>query len=323
MSVPLCPIALDLDGALRQQPGLWDALEASIDLTPFGERLRLRCSAATAAAARERIARVRQRVPAPWLTYLGSGDWHHLSLVLLETLTARRPVTLLLIDNHPDWHRLPPRYHCGNWLAGALRHSALEEVIIVGVDGPDLRTLGLLWAPYRELAGGRLRLIPWEQRTVVFPLRRAGGGAASARPFAASRRFPTCADAGADGMFAGLAEELAGRDVYISIDKDCLRRADASSDWEQGRMSLDQLRRGLGSLRRSCAVIGADCCGDRAMRPLKGLVKRMDAGRWRSAWAAPTSVDHERNQGANLAILGALSSTLPAYEASPWTRSHG
>jgi arginase family enzyme len=75
-------------------------------------------AAASAVERASAIQRARARMAdtaagAPAVTMIGSGDFHHLAVLLLER--AREPVTVIHFDNHPDWVRWAPRWHCGSW----------------------------------------------------------------------------------------------------------------------------------------------------------------------------------------------------------------
>src|SRR5215472_15075018 len=112
---------LDLDGALENQTSLstvapWQSL-ARLPMRDLAPRLRLWSRARAMRAARDRIHA--QRCSEPTLHLLGSGDFHHLAVPLIEQ--AGEPITIIHIDNHPDWVRLAPRWHCGSWVNQALR----------------------------------------------------------------------------------------------------------------------------------------------------------------------------------------------------------
>ena len=50
--------------------------------------------------------------------------------------------------------------------------------------------------------------------------------------------------------------------VYISIDKDVLNHDSAITDWDQGNICLDDLKRLLDSIFKNEKVIGMDICGE-------------------------------------------------------------
>lgn len=63
------------------------------------------------------------------------------------------------------------------------------------------------------------------------------------------------------GKVDDLLSALAGHRVYLSIDKDVLRREEARTDWSQGRYSLATLKGWLGDLL-TMDVIAVDLCGE-------------------------------------------------------------
>ncbi len=89
-----------------------------------------------------------------------------------------------------------------------------------------------------------------------------------------------------------LSRHIAGRAVYISIDKDVLDPGEAVTAWDQGHMRLDQLI-GLICLVRSMGrLVGCDVCGEADLDPL-----------------TPHSLADQvldRNNRANAAILDAI-----------------
>src|SRR5262245_15074250 len=93
---------LDLDGSIPRQSALIARHRPErVDLREWGPRIRLGCRFG-------RFERFCDALPAPAaeapvLHFLGSGDFHHVTLALVRRLAA--PVNLLVLDNHPDWMR--------------------------------------------------------------------------------------------------------------------------------------------------------------------------------------------------------------------------
>ena len=61
--------------------------------------------------------------------------------------------------------------------------------------------------------------------------------------------------------------------LYISIDKDVLRKEDARTNWDQGGLALEQLLKWLELAFEKRKVIGADICGENppdTARPVSG-----------------------------------------------------
>lgn len=306
----LLPLCLDVDGGLPRQKQVVRALHEVAALRSSEDALRLWATTQGLAAVREVLCRWQVRYPQPWLTFLGSGDCHHLTLLLLDTLSeSARPVTLVVIDNHPDWFAVPPRYHCGNWVSGALRLSWLRAVILIGQDSPDLQGPCFWRAPFNELRSGRVSLFPYGRSRIGVPLRwpRTVAGAAGSvrRWYGVELSFQTIQQRGAQRLFDELAARVAGQRVYLSIDKDCLAAPFAVTDWEQGRLSLDELRYGIQRVREAATIVGADVCGDAAQEPLRGFWKRLDAAR--PMTGAVLSADQRRvNEETNLSLLDAF-----------------
>ena len=61
--------------------------------------------------------------------------------------------------------------------------------------------------------------------------------------------------------FLAFAKELADEAVYVTIDLDCLRAAEAVTNWESGRFTVDDLEWALGELRNATRVVAGDICG--------------------------------------------------------------
>jgi len=302
-------INLDVDHSIAAQPELQSRLQEIITLTEHQDNLRLWANEEGLSALRNKLRQFRQEHPEPWLTFVGSGDLHHLTLALLESLPHPAPFTLVLIDNHPDWFCEKPVFHCGNWLSGALRLPGLQSARLVAQDSEDLKGHHFWTAPWPELCSGRLKIYPYRRQRSLVPLRWSApvkGVQAWKQTLAGTEfTYQTVDSLGETAFFDMLAHALQGQRIYLSIDKDCLREEDALTDWEQGCLSLSGLVHGIRRLRESCEIIGADVCGERAPTPLKGLVKRLDAGRLQEQ-TIPADQVNRLNEQTNLAILNAF-----------------
>ncbi len=313
----MLPLGLDVDGSLPRQEQLVRTLHEVAAVRPHEDALRLWATPQGLAAVREVLRRWQVQYPQPWLTFLGSGDFHHLTLLLLETLLDQTPpVTLILIDNHLDWFAVPPRYHCGNWVSGALRLPWIRAAVLMGQDSPDLRGSRFWTAPFGELCTGRVSLFPYGRSRIRVPLRwpkTVSGASGSARRwYGVELSFQTLQQCGTQQLFEELASRVAGQRVYLSIDKDCLAAPFAVTDWEQGRLSLEELRYGIHCLQKETQFVGADVCGEAAPEPLRGFWKRFDAGRLRTG-TVRCADDSRVNEQTNLALLDAFT---PAQRAS-------
>ncbi|MGE5167635.1 MAG: arginase [Deltaproteobacteria bacterium] len=251
---------LDLDGSVAAQASLrsvapWDSV-STIDLRDLAPALRLWSRDRTVRLARERIAA--QAPDGPTLHLLGSGDFHHLAAVLMER--AREPFTVVHIDNHPDWVRLAPRWHCGSWVNRALRLPRVERVVTLGPCSDDLVRPDLKGGNLPALAAGRIVLFPWEhapsrvwRRVADGPGRHWVNGHIHWQNLAESD-FETALDA--------IISLVTTDAVWLSIDKDVLDEREALTNWDQGRMPLSALLRIIDAVGARKRIIGADICGE-------------------------------------------------------------
>ncbi|MGV3487857.1 MAG: arginase family protein [Tuberibacillus sp.] len=81
--------------------------------------------------------------------------------------------------------------------------------------------------------------------------------------------------------------------IYISIDKDVLDKTFAKTNWDHGRMDLHTLLKCLSELTANVQVDGVDICGE-------WLVSL------ENAFTPSSRINIQKNEKANLAILGAL-----------------
>jgi Arginase family len=263
---------LHLDDALAVQPALrasaqcFDLVE--LEARDLGPALRLWTRPPAFAALRARLRR-HMTGPGPWLSFAGSGDFHHVSILLMARAIAATggPVTVIHFDNHPDWVRFARGVHCGSWVARAVRMSAVQRLITVGVCSSDIeRPRDTDLAP---ILAGKLE---------IYPYRRRGGHASLEL---GGHVWPTIGSLGEQRFVDLLLRRIPTRDVYVTIDKDALRPADAVTNWDQGALSLHGLADMLGAIAAGHRIIGADVVGDwsapRYAGVVDGLLKRAES----------------------------------------------
>lgn len=306
-------LALDTDGSVLAQAQTAASADQVLNLRGVEHKLRLFAGPEDAALLIGALTDLRRTHPEPWCTFLGSGDFHHLSLMLLESLGAStEPFTLVVIDNHPDWFAERPRYHCGNWVAGALTLPFIERVILVGQDSNDLQGIKFHSIPISELASGRLTVCPARRKRsfapLLWPKIEAQPSTLLPRWWGTEVRFSTLEERSAPAFFDSLAETLRGRRVYLGIDKDCVGRSFLRTDWEQGRLSSANLMAGVRAIANKANIIGVDICGELATTRLRGLWKCLDARRF--VWQSPKQAESDAHQRLNLELLNNLSKAL-------------
>lgn len=255
---------LDLDGSLLRQKRLLQAGDfRTASLADWGPDIRLACGFG-------RFARFMQVVHSQWpgsssrapqLTYYGSGDFHHVTLALLESVCE--PINLLVLDNHPDWMRGVPFLHCGTWLYHAARLPHVRSIFHVGGD-VDFDNYYRPLAPWSLLWNNKIRVIPGARR-----FRR---GPWANIPHQSLREALTL-----DRPFAEWEEELQSAPLYISFDKDVLRAEESVVNWDSGHLYKDEvfavLEAFLDLAGGRCA--GMDVLGDWSPVRIRGLLRHM------------------------------------------------
>ncbi len=249
-------VHLDLDGAWSKTPH--DLPE--LDLTSWGPLLRFTSSPR---AIEDFFREVEPRL-ADFILY-GSGDFHHLTALWLRRL--REPLTLIAFDNHPDWDMRPPRWACGGWINRALELPQVKRAVVWGCGNFEC------WWPYQIFGNrkaeraGKLVVHPW----------------ADDRPAKARRRRGAILQENWRQHFETFARELAGENLYVTIDLDCLAPDLAWTNWENGRFHYEDLVWAVDMLRRHARIPAGDLCGAWS-RPSFARVKQ------RLAW----EIDHPR-----------------------------
>jgi hypothetical protein len=234
---------LNFDDSVTRQTEFIDRDKANIvDLTGVGPAARLWADPAQADAIRRSL-NPDQR---SWITFLGSGDYHYVSSLLLEQFDE--PLTLVVFDHHPDWDRMPPRYGCGAWVSRALERKNIDQIILVGNASEDLAFPSILTGNVGSAKSGRLVMAPFSvPRRQVWPLNGIPWHPLESNP---------------EGAFSDLVDQMPRRKVYVSIDKDCLTAPYALTNWEEGRLSLDLLFALIRVLKQKCEIIGLDVTGE-------------------------------------------------------------
>lgn len=295
------PLFLHLDGALDGQPTLLAQGQfrrlAAHDLGPA---LRLWSRPAALAALK---ARLQYHVPATGadLVFAGSGDFHHITPMLVERAMAPAgpgPVTIIHFDNHPDWVRFGPGLHCGSWVGPAARLPGVAKLITVGVSSGDLCPGAMKQADLSLLEEGRVEIYPYRTPNGA-PTLDLGG-----------HQWPTIEAMGEQAFPAFLAGRIETEAIYITIDKDVLRQQDALTNWDQGRIALAYLELLILAVMRGRRTIGADIVGDWS-KPHYGpgawaaLLKRGEAflDQPRAGPRAPLDVIRMVNETTNLRLM--------------------
>ncbi len=252
------PVVLDLDGSVGPLHG-----EYRLALQGHQEALRFACGLATLHAL---VPTLDAQLPAPaahGTVFMGSGDFHHLSwLLLTRQLRAVPPaskgVRVVVLDNHPDNMRLPWGVHCGSWVRRVALLPKVSHTYVVGITSDDIG-----WRHSWENQLGPLRagkLSYWSVGVDTSWSRWLGLAGAF-------RNFPDM-QALIDAFAALLRAQP--KPTYLSIDKDVFAPEVVRTNWDQGRLQLPQALALIDALRGQ--IVGSDVTGE------------VSSYRYRSAW---------------------------------------
>ena len=293
---------LHLDAALDRQ----DVLAARVGehggpvvgARDLGPALRLWSRPAALEQLRARLRRDLPVAAGPALVFSGSGDFHHVTPILLERaieVAGCAAVTVVHFDTHPDWVRFANGAHCGSWVGRAARLPGVARVVTVGVCSPDIRRPDARRADLDLLVEGRLELYAYAAPDGGDVVQLCGRG------------WPTIAAMGEADFAAFLPGRIATEAVYVTIDKDVLRADDAATNWDQGRTSLALLKTLLAPLLAEHRLIGADVVGDWSPAVygggvVAGVMKRGEA-LLDQPWSRPPARTRAANELVNLELL--------------------
>lgn len=272
---------LDFDSSLTCQKELLVKYPAEIiDLKDLGPQVRLWIDHPVRKELLTRIKNSQSNA----ITFLGSGDFHHISYLLTDNI--EEDFSLIVFDAHPDMDIVPPRLGCGSWITHALKSRNIKKCILVGISLAGIFTSATP-GDFDLIDKDRLELYPYSARKKSglildkFNWQRLKGNDLKVFFSKVLKRIPT-------------------RKVYVSIDKDCLRSEFALTNWEEGELSLDELLLMLGLIKDSLDIIGMDITGDYSSSSGASRAKTF------SAKGMPEDLILSVNQSTNLAILGKI-----------------
>lgn len=254
-------IVIDLDGVAAQPPlaaRIADGRAARVDARDLAAKLRILAAREARREAMRRAGRALGDRTGPPVYFYGSGDFHHLCATFLEA--ESEPLTVIQFDHHADWTRWPKTHNCGAWVCRALELACVDKVITLGPSGSDLDWPQLSLADLGALRAGRIELYPWSRG----PSRIWGdcGEGPSHASSGGALRWRTLADEDWPAFLGELCGRIATRRVWITLDKDCLPRADAITNWDQGEMPLDRILDAIAIFAERFEIAGIDVCGD-------------------------------------------------------------
>ena len=216
------PIIMNFSGIYREEDFWEDQEPVWLDFQRL-QGVNCYCTPEAEAAIKEKIC----DLPVQGIHFLDSGNYHYLSKFWLEKI--QEPFSLLVFDNHTDMQEAAffGLLSCGSWAGEVLdTHELLSHICVAG---PGLKD-------FREYKGQA-----WAKLTRICREELSDGGEEILREF---------------------LETDPDLPLYISIDKDVLRKEEARTNWDQGELALDQLLKLLELIFEKRKVIGADICGE-------------------------------------------------------------
>ena len=299
---------LDLDASLPEQEPvrerLADGRARRLDLSGLGSALRLWSSARDWRRLEAALAEDEAANGAPFLTMIGSGDYHHVSAALIAR--APGPLTVIHFDNHPDWCRCFPARHCGGWVNMALAQSHVRRVVTLGPCADDLNRPDRKGANLNALSNSTLQVFPWDHPPTLSRREVADGAGHHCRNGLILWR--NLVDEDFRAFLRGLIETLPTKRIWITVDKDVLALDEAVTNWDQGRMPLARVVEAIQLLGERCEIVGADLCGYYAPARQRHPMKLAEAWMDQPRRAPKGGVDaaRRRNEQTNTVLLGAL-----------------
>lgn len=233
------PLVLDFDGSVT---GLDNATVLS--LSHWQQRIRFGCRWSDWRQMRDELG---TQIPDHYgCVFLGSGDYHHLSYLLLQRLPADQPLQLIICDNHPDNMRYPFGIHCGSWVYHASRLPQVTRIHVLGICSQDIALQHAWENHFSPLL--RQKLNYWNIGVDSRWINWIGAKRCN-------HHFSH-----ADDLLTAFLQQLAPLPVYFSLDKDVLAEQVVRTNWDQGRFQIAHVE----ALLDACAdrLVGMDITGE-------------------------------------------------------------
>jgi hypothetical protein len=201
----------------------------------------------------------------PAIHFFDNGNYHYMSK--LWTDRVQEPFSLIVFDHHPDMQ--PPRFggilSCGGWVLEVLENNKfIQNVVIIGVADhladeirEELTQTGnpqilnkVTFIKESELSSIGLDSSP---KSLTLLKQQVAKYRISATP------------QNDDGNRIHLTSHTThSTPIYLSIDKDALAPAFAATNWDQGSLTLDALKKFITEIAANHKILGIDICGERA-----------------------------------------------------------
>lgn len=301
---------LNFDDSIIKQKNLLLGYENEVwDLKDLGMSVRFWMNSAVRSLIEKRIRNSTRNL----ITFLGSGDFHHIT----ELLVARfdKPISVISFDFHPDWEVFGPRFGCGSWVSEVLNRKNILKFVLLGTSSKDISSFNIQGANLSSLKDGRLEIYPYSHQPSVVFLKKIPKNVSVRIEnglFFNKIYWDELKNKKLEDFFQNLLKRMPTREVYVSIDKDCLNNDYSLTNWEEGGFSLDELLLFLKMIKENLDIVGLDITGDYSPISVKGTFKKiasyLDHPKGIQANTLPDSFITERNEDTNLKILQLLNS---------------
>jgi len=209
------------------------------------------------------------------ITFLGSGDFHHISSLLIDQFID--PISVIVFDNHPDWDILPPKTGCGSWVSRVLKKPNVQQVILLGISSDDISTFNIQTGNLASLTDNRLEIYPYAHAATRVFLRQVPENRSlglKKKMFNSNIYWQGLKDQQDLAQFSRqLLANLKTKQVYVSIDKDCLKSGYALTNWEEGSLELEELLTILKVIKEHADIVGLDITGEYSEVKIRNKVK--------------------------------------------------
>ncbi len=247
------------------------------------------------------------------VTFIGSGDFHHISSLLIGQF--QEPLTVIVFDHHPDWDVLPPRLGCGSWVSEILRRPNVEKVVLLGISSDDISSYSVQTGNLDALRHDRVEIYPYSHGPTHTIFKKIPLDNVSVRVEEGVLRsridWQELKGRDLSAFFFDLLGRIETKNVYVSLDKDCLRSEWSLTNWEEGCFAFSEVELLLKLIRENLDIVGFDVVGDYSLPVMDGRIKtflaRLDHPRQFSAAGHDGSNIQAVNEKLNLGILCALS----------------
>ena len=203
---------------------------------------------------------------APDIHFFDNGNYHYMSK--LWTDRVQEPFTLIVFDHHPDMQ--PPRFggilSCGGWVKEVLDNNKfIQNAIIIGVKNELVETIREELSQSGESSILEKVTFIKESELSILSFQSSLSSLTPSASGAAVRSYQQINLPLRHSPGSLLVSRLSSQhSLYISIDKDALSPTYAATNWDQGSLTLDALKKCITALTSGRKILGIDICGERA-----------------------------------------------------------